>query len=85
VEHDPKKLRHERGYLKVRGPSGAHVYVNGVDLGSTDALLEAPCGRRFVRVGLPPDGGRFPTWLAEGETVNIGCRAVTEATMAMPR
>jgi hypothetical protein len=74
----PAKLPPQLGYLAVRGQSEARVYVNGVDIGPTNQALETLCGLRYVRIGAVTTGGSPPTWFGPGQSVAIGCRAVTE-------
>jgi eukaryotic-like serine/threonine-protein kinase len=61
------------GYLTVRSPVNAAVYVNGHRVGQVNQPLQALCGRRFVRLGTPNEAGP-PFWVAPGQTVVIPCQ-----------
>jgi hypothetical protein len=72
-------LSPQEGYLTVKGPSMADVYLNGMHRGPTNRPLRVACGRFYLRLA-PPDPGRFPAWIGPGETVSIPCRASTVFT-----
>lgn len=72
-------LSPQEGYLTVKGPSMADVYLNGVHRGPTNRPLRVACGRFYLRLA-PPDPGRYPAWIGVGETVSIPCRASTVFT-----
>jgi hypothetical protein len=75
-EDAPAAPREGYGALKVSSARDATVYVTGVAVGPTDRVVEARCGRAFVRLGEPsPHGTR---WLSKGRTVVIKCGALTE-------
>lgn len=74
----PASLPPQLGYLAVRAHGEARVYVNGVDIGPTNQALETLCGLRYVRIGTVASGGSPPTWFGAGQSVVIGCRAMTE-------
>jgi hypothetical protein len=80
----PASLPPQLGYLAVRSQSEARVYVNGVDIGPTNHALETLCGPRYVRIGTAARSGNPPSWLGPGQSVVIGCRAVTEVTAPSP-
>lgn len=66
------------GRLTIGGPLSGSVYVNGVAFGATGAPAAVPCGRKFVRVGIPGENGLPPHWLARGQTVIIPCAGSIE-------
>lgn len=72
-------LSPQEGYLTVKGPSMADVYLNGMHRGPTNRPLRVACGRFYLRLA-PPDPGRYPAWIGAGETVSIPCRASTVFT-----
>jgi eukaryotic-like serine/threonine-protein kinase len=72
-------LSPQEGFLTVKGPSMADVYLNGMHRGPTNRPLRVVCGRFYLRLA-PPDPGRFPAWIGPGETVSIPCRASTVFT-----
>ena len=72
-------LSPQEGFLTVKGPSMADVYLNGMHRGPTNRPLRVACGRFYLRLA-PPDPGRYPAWIGAGETVSIPCRASTVFT-----
>ena len=53
------------------------MFVNGALVGPPNTPIEVACGFGFVRLGIPPEKGPHPTWIAEGKSVVIACRAET--------
>jgi hypothetical protein len=76
---DTSVLSPQEGYLTVKGPAMADVYLNGMHRGPTNRPLRVACGAFYLRLA-PPDPGRFPAWIGPGETVSIPCRAATVFT-----
>ncbi len=76
---DPSELSDQLGYLMVKGPIEAQVYLNGMRKGPTNDPLLVPCGRFFMRLALPVERG-FPTWMSRGETVFVACKSSTVLT-----
>jgi hypothetical protein len=74
---DGSGLPFTRGYLWVASDTTATVFVNGIATGSTNSLLEVPCGLRFVRLGSTPG----PRWLSPGHTVDVVCRSFNRVTI----
>ena len=68
------------GALLVHGIDGT-VYVNGVAAGPVEQTLTLPCGRRYVRVGVPPEQFRQTRWLTKGATAAIPCGSLVEVTV----
>jgi hypothetical protein len=81
---DPSQLPPKRGVLRVRGPASAHVYIKGHEVGLLDTSIEVPCGFAFVRLGTPVEGARHPTWIGEGKSIVIACRAETQVVFGDP-
>jgi hypothetical protein len=77
----PASLPPEWGYLTVRGQGEARVYVNGVDIGPINQANKTRCGVRYVRIGTAESR---PSWFGPGQSVVIGCRAVTELKAPPP-
>jgi hypothetical protein len=74
---DGSGLPYNRGYLWVISDTAATVFVNGIASGSTNSLLDVPCGLRFVRLGSTPG----PVWLSAGHTVDVVCQGFTRVTI----
>jgi hypothetical protein len=70
-------LPYNRGYLWVISDQAATVFVNGIASGSTNSLLDVPCGLRFVRLGSTPG----PVWLSAGHTVDVVCQGFRQVTI----
>jgi hypothetical protein len=73
----PGDLPGGHGYITVRSPVNANVYVNGKSAGVTNEQLVALCGKWFVRLGTPTASGH-PFWVAPGQTVVIPCQGKVE-------
>jgi len=71
---DLAALTPTEGYLYVKIPLEAKVYINGRSIGPTNQPVKTGCGMRFVRVG--QDGGH---WLSDGHSVKIQCGKLTKA------
>jgi hypothetical protein len=61
------------GYLTVKSPVTAVVFVNGHNIGATNEPLQAQCGKRFIRIGTLSEAG--PMWVAPGQTVIVPCQS----------
>jgi hypothetical protein len=48
----------------------------GRPVGATGQPIEMDCGLKFVRVAEPGKSDP-PTWLTEGQSVSVTCRAIT--------
>ena len=75
---DGSRLNWSKGFLIVKSKVVADVYATGFKLGPTNTKNESPCGLKYVRLGR----GEPPTWVSEGQTVDVKCRAVTEVRLA---
>jgi hypothetical protein len=71
---DVSKLLSYEGYLLVRSDADAEVFVNGVNLGRTNAPLVSRCFQKFVRLR----DQASERWLTEGAAVSIACMEMTE-------
>lgn len=71
---DLSALAPTEGYLFVKIPLQAKVYINGRAVGPTNQPVKTGCGIHFVRVG--EHGGH---WLSAGRAVKIECRKLTKA------
>ena len=68
----------KHGALVVQSPAAGSVYLNGRAIGETGPQpIVTPCGRRYVRVGVPPEPGRQITWLTKGVSAVIACGTTT--------
>ncbi len=65
------------GYLTVASPANANVYVSGKLAGPVNKPLKVRCGRWFIRLAAPQEGGRYPEWVSGGETVVVACQEST--------
>ncbi|MEZ4223670.1 MAG: hypothetical protein R3B13_22160 [Polyangiaceae bacterium] len=70
---DGSKLNWSQGYLVVESSRQADVYATGFKVGRTNAKNLSSCGLKYVRLG----EGEPPSWVSEGQTVDVKCRAVT--------
>jgi len=77
---DPSMLDNTTGYLMVKGPTNADVYLNGVRRGASGEPMLVPCGRFYMRMA-PPTTARYPEWITAGQTVFIACRSSTVLTV----
>ncbi len=80
---DLSALTPTEGYLFVKFPVKANVYINGRSIGPTNQPVKTGCGMRFVRVGQ-----EFGHWLSDGHPVKIECSKLTktafEASAPLP-
>ncbi|MCU0685784.1 MAG: serine/threonine protein kinase [Polyangiaceae bacterium] len=69
-----------RGYgsLTVRTPIAGYVFINGVPYGPSERPVLSPCGRRFVRVGAPPEPRKRTVWLTAGVWTTVPCGESSE-------
>jgi len=74
---DPKPLSPAEGYLVVRSPVEAFVYVQGVERGRTNEKVRTLCDTRFVRLRRTANN----EWIGEGGPVAILCGATTTITI----
>lgn len=70
---DGASLNSTLGYLIVESSRSEDVYATGFKVGTTNARNVSKCGLRYVRLGR----GEPPSWIGEGLTVDVKCRAVT--------
>jgi serine/threonine-protein kinase len=77
---NPVELPFGYGYLTVSSPANATVYVSGKRAGPVNQPLKVRCGRWFVRLAASGEG-RYPEWVSGGETVVVGCQAMTRVEM----
>ncbi len=77
---DPSELSDQLGYLQVKGPVDADVYLSGRRKGPTNEPLLVPCGRFFMRLARQGTTGPFPEWLTRGETAFVACKSSTVLT-----
>jgi len=77
---DPSELSDQLGYLMVKGPEEADVYLNGLRKGAANETLLVPCGRFFMRLAQQGTRGPFPEWLTRGETAYVACKSSTVLT-----
>ncbi|MFO0756195.1 MAG: hypothetical protein U0359_06870 [Byssovorax sp.] len=84
-EGDGSALAANKGYLIVNSTNPAGVYLTGVFVGATGKKLEADCGFKFLRLGVPPaDGNPRPgevTWVSDGKSIAVGCQKTTTVTL----
>jgi hypothetical protein len=73
------------GYLTVASPANANVYVSGKLAGPVNKPLKVRCGRWFIRLAAPQEGGRYPEWVSAGETVIVPCQESTRLEMGPRR
>lgn len=75
---DADKLGPTYGYLIVNsGETDGLIYASGMKVGPVGKKNQTPCGMRYVRIGK----GEPPTWIGEGKSVDVKCRATTEITL----
>ena len=77
---DPSDLSDQLGYLNVKGPADADVYLNGLRKGPANEAILVPCGRFFMRLAQQGTRGPFPEWLTRGETAYVACKSSTVLT-----
>lgn len=78
---DADKLGPTFGYLVVSSPEAdGQIYASGMKVGPVGKKNQTPCGMRYVRIGK----GEPPTWIGEGKSVDVKCRATTEVTLRPP-
>ncbi len=80
---NPADLPYGYGYLTVASPANANVFVSGKLAGPVNKPLKVRCGRWYVRLAAPQEGGRYPEWVSPGETVLVACQDATR--LEMPR
>jgi CheY-like chemotaxis protein len=73
---DVRKLPRDRAGLIVHSSANTHVFVHGVDYGSTNQALTTSCGIRFVRLG--SGNGNF---LGAGQSYVIKCGKLNELSI----
>jgi hypothetical protein len=78
---NPADLPFGYGYLTVVSPASANVYVSGRLAGPVNKPNKVRCGRWFVRLAAPQEGGRYPEWVSPGETVIVPCQESTKVEM----
>lgn len=76
---DPNTLSTKNAWLYVHSAVDAHVFVHGIDAGTTNAWLETGCGTRFVRLGRAPGD-----WLSPGVPTIIRCRSANTIEVSVP-
>ncbi len=75
VAPEPKQPR-THGILRVDSEAPGRVFVQGIDVGPTNAFLELTCGMKFVRIAHaspPPPGQSFPNWVGDAKSVMVPC------------
>ncbi|HSU41404.1 MAG TPA: hypothetical protein VLJ38_17625, partial [Polyangiaceae bacterium] len=73
---DLRKLPRDRAALVVHSSANTHVFVHGVDYGSTNQALMTSCGIRFVRLGRA-----LGDFLEPGQSYVIKCGKLNELTI----
>jgi hypothetical protein len=85
ADGDGTNLQATRGYLVVDSPTPQAVYNGGVFIGLTGQKLELDCGIKYLRLGVPPEGGvarpNSITWTSEGKSANLVCKAITRVAI----
>ncbi len=61
--------------------STAMVYGKSKIYGLVEEELVVPCGRQFLRIGIPQSKAKRVTWLGRGKTIPIACGQAVEITM----
>lgn len=74
---DNSDLKPNEGGLIVNSAPDLKVFIQGVERGVTNKRLILPCGYRYVRL----QGQRAGTWVSEGLSVLVTCRATTEVEL----
>jgi serine/threonine-protein kinase len=77
---DPSDLSDQLGYLQVKGPIDADVYLSGKRKGPTNEALLVPCGRFFMRLARQGEAGPYPEWVNRGESIFVACKSATVLT-----
>ncbi|HEU4534862.1 MAG TPA: hypothetical protein VFS00_12120, partial [Polyangiaceae bacterium] len=80
-EAPPLALPRGYGSLAVRTPIAGYVYINGVPYGPSEGPVLSPCGRRFVRVGAPPEPRKRRVWLTAGVWTTVPCGESAEVAV----
>ncbi len=73
-EPNVSELPYGFGYLTVTSPAQANVYIFGKLLGPVNQALRTRCGKFFMRLAAPNDGGPFPEWVSAGQTIEVPCQ-----------
>jgi hypothetical protein len=73
------------GLLTVVSPANATVFVSGRIAGPVNKPLKVRCGRWFIRLASPTEGGRYPEWVSTGETAIVPCQEATRLDMSPRR
>jgi hypothetical protein len=85
ADGDGTNLGPTHGYLVVDSPKEYGVFVLGNYLGLTGTKIEMECGIKFLRLGVPPEGGvKSPAqvqWTSDGKSTNVECRKVTKVSI----
>jgi serine/threonine-protein kinase len=68
------------GFLTVRFPEPANVYLSGRLMGAANGPLKVRCGQWWVRVAKPVEA-KYPEWLSKGMTVNVACQGSTSVNL----
>jgi hypothetical protein len=74
---DGSELLSYQGYLIVRSPLDAEVFVQGISLGRTNTKLLSRCQQRNVRLRDTASA----RWATKGQSVRITCMATTTVTV----
>ncbi|HEU4405250.1 MAG TPA: serine/threonine-protein kinase [Polyangiaceae bacterium] len=81
AEEAPLPLPRGYGSLAVRAPIAGYVYINGAPYGPSERPVLSPCGRRYVRVGAPPEPRKRTVWRSAGVWTTVPCGESTELTL----
>ncbi len=74
---DGSELGPTYGYLVVHSSEQGDIYASGIKVGPVGGKNQTPCGMRYVRIGK----GEPPSWIGEGKSAVVKCRATTELTL----
>jgi hypothetical protein len=76
------ELQHAEGFLVVKAPIDAGVYVQGIEVGRTNQRHKVLCNRKWLRLGIQPETPQPGTrWLSDGVSVTIVCGALTTVNL----
>ena len=76
------KPKSGNGFLRVHTEKVGKVFVSGNPTGDPEAVLEAPCGRKFINLARLDEKGKWKAWLSKGTLATVTCDGkVTDVTL----
>lgn len=76
------KAKAGHGFLRVHTDKVGKVFVSGNPTGDPEAILEAPCGRKYINLARLDDKGKWKAWLTKGTLATVTCDGkVTDVTL----